>query len=176
MTRFNLDQCTEILERTPQVVRELLAGLPAAWTRTNEGGQTWSPYNVVGHLIHGEKTDWIPRAEIILGPGPDRRFTPFDRTAMLRERRDQTLEDLIEEFGELRRASLDRLQGFRVTDADLDRTGVHPEFGPVTLRQLLSTWVAHDLDHIVQISRVMARQLTADVGPWVAYLRVLREP
>ena len=176
MTRFNLDQCTEILERTPQVVRELLAGLPATWTRTNEGGQTWSPYDVVGHLIHGEKTDWIPRAEIILGPGPDRRFTPFDRTAMLRESHDRTLEDLVEEFGELRRASLDRLQGFRLTEADLDRTGIHPEFGPVTLRQLLSTWVVHDLNHIVQISRVMARQMTADVGPWVAYLRVLREP
>lgn len=176
MTRFNLDQCTEILERTPQVVRELLAGLPASWTRTNEGGQTWSPYDVVGHLIHGERTDWIPRAEIILGPGPDKRFTPFDRTAMLRASHDQTLEDLIEEFGDLRRASLERLEGFRLTEADLDRTGVHPEFGPVTLRQLLSTWVVHDLDHIVQISRVMARQMTADVGPWVAYLRVLREP
>jgi hypothetical protein len=173
--RFNLDQCVEILERTPQVVRELLAGLPAVWTRTNEGGQTWSPYDVVGHLIHGEKTDWIPRAEIMLGPGPDKRFTPFDRTAMFRESQGQSLEDLIEEFGELRRASLDRLQALRLTEADLDRTGVHPEFGSVTLRQLLATWVVHDLDHIVQISRVLARQMTAEVGPWVAYLRVLRE-
>jgi hypothetical protein len=175
VTEFRLDQCVEILERTPQVVRELLAGLPAVWTRTNEGGQTWSPYDVVGHLIHGEKTDWIPRAEIMLGPGPDKRFTPFDRTAMFRESQGQSLEDLIEEFGELRRASLDRLQALRLTEADLDRTGVHPEFGSVTLRQLLATWVVHDLDHIVQISRVLARQMTAEVGPWVAYLRVLRE-
>jgi hypothetical protein len=176
VTRFDLDQCTEILERTPQVLRELLAGLPADWTRTNEGGQTWSPYDVVGHLIHGEKTDWIPRAEIILGPGSDKPFTPFDRTAMFRERQERSLEDLIEEFGELRRSSLERLQAFRLTEADLERTGVHPEFGQVTLRQLLSAWVVHDLNHIVQITRVMARRLTADVGPWVAYLGVLREP
>jgi hypothetical protein len=176
VTEFRLDQCVEILERTPQVVRELLAGLPATWTRHNEGGQTWSPYDVVGHLIHGEKTDWIPRAEIILGPGPDKRFTPFDRTAQFRDSQDQSLEDLVEEFGELRRASLERLRSLRLTGADLERTGVHPEFGPVTLRQLLATWVVHDLDHIVQISRVMARQMRTDVGPWVAYLRVLREP
>ena len=175
MTRFSLEQCVDILERTPQVVRELLAGLPADWTRSNEGGQTWSPYDVVGHLIHGEKTDWIPRAEIILGTDLDKRFKPFDRTAMFRESQGRSLEDLIEEFGDLRRASLERLQGLRLTDADLDRTGVHPEFGPVTLRQLLSTWAVHDLDHIVQISRVLAKQMTGDVGPWVAYLRVLRE-
>ena len=176
MRAFRLDQCVEILERTPQVVRELLAGLPANWTRTNEGGETWSPYDVIGHLIHGEKTDWIPRAEIILGPGSDKRFTPFDRTAQSRESQGKSLEDLIEDFGELRRASLERLQGFRLTDKDLDRTGVHPEFGQVTLRQLLATWVVHDLDHIVQISRVMARQMREEVGPWIAYLRVVREP
>ncbi len=176
MTSFNLDQCLEILERTPEVVRELLAGLPANWTRTNEGGETWSPFDVIGHLIHGEKTDWIPRVEIILGSGPDKKFKPFDRTAMFRDSEGQSLEDLIEEFGEVRRASLERLQAMPLTDADLDRTGIHPEFGTVTLRQLLATWVVHDLDHIVQISRVMARQLTADVGPWIAYLRVLREP
>ena len=176
MRAFRLDQCVEILERTPQVVRELLAGLPANWTRTNEGGETWSPYDVIGHLIHGEKTDWIPRAEIILGPGSDKRFTPFDRTAQSRESQGKSLEDLIEDFGELRRASLERLQGFRLTEKDLDRTGVHPEFGQVTLRQLLATWVVHDLDHIVQISRVMARQMREEVGPWSAYLRVVREP
>lgn len=176
MRGFSLDQCVEILERTPQVVRELLAGLPANWTRTNEGGETWSPYDVIGHLIHGEKTDWIPRAEIILGPGSDKRFTPFDRTAQTRESQGKSLEDLIEDFGELRRASLEQLQGFRLTEKDLDRTGVHPEFGEVTLRQLLATWVVHDLDHIVQISRVMARQMREEVGPWIAYLRVVREP
>ena len=176
MRAFSLDQCVEILERTPQVVRELLAGLPANWTRTNEGGETWSPYDVIGHLIHGEKTDWIPRAEIILGPGSDKRFTPFDRTAQTRESQGKSLEDLIEDFGELRRASLEQLQGFRLTEKDLDRTGVHPEFGEVTLRQLLATWVVHDLDHIVQISRVMARQMREEVGPWIAYLRVVREP
>jgi hypothetical protein len=172
---FDLDQCVEVLERTPQVVRELLAGLPADWTRHNEGGDTWSPYDVVGHLIHGEKADWIPRLEIILGPGADKRFPPFDRLAQFHDSGGRSLEDLIEEFGERRRASLERLRSFQLTEADFDRSGVHPEFGPVTLRQLLATWVAHDLDHIVQIARVMAKQMVGEVGPWIAYLRVLRD-
>ncbi|MFI5177376.1 MAG: DinB family protein [Vicinamibacterales bacterium] len=172
---FDLDHCVAVLERTPQVVRELLAGLPAGWTHTNEGAGTWSPYDVVGHLIHGEKTDWIPRLEIIVGPGADKRFTAFDRGAQFQARGDRSLEDLIEEFGECRRASLERLRAHRPTGADLDRPGIHPEFGPVTLRQLLATWVVHDLDHVVQITRVMAKQLSGEVGPWIAYLGVLRD-
>ena len=170
---FDLDECLELLERTPQVLRELVGGLPAKWTQ--EGGASWSPYDVLGHLIHGEKTDWVPRAEIIMGPGPDRHFVPFDRRAQFQESEGHSLEDLLEEFGERRRASLDRLRAMHLSSDDFDRLGIHPDFGPVTLRQLLATWVVHDLDHIVQISRVMARQLTSEVGPWRAYLRVLRD-
>ncbi len=175
MSAFDLEQCIGILERTPRVLRELLAGLPAEWTRKNEGSDTWSPYDVVGHLIHGEKTDWIQRAEIILSDASDRRFVPFDRLAQFRDAPTPSLDALIGEFSDRRRANLDRLRALHLTPADLDRTGIHPEFGTVTLRQLLSTWVVHDFDHLVQISRVMAKQLTVDVGPWVAYLRVVRE-
>jgi hypothetical protein len=175
VSAFDLDRCLEILDRTPRVLRELLASLPDAWTRRNEGGDTSSPYDVVGHLIHAEKTDWLQRAEIILSASPDKRFVPFDRLAQFGHAQGPSIETLIEEFGERRRANLERLRARRLTDADLDRTGIHPEFGAVTLRQLLSTWVVHDLDHLVQISRVMAKQLTGDVGPWVAYLRVVRE-
>lgn len=175
MTAFDLDHCVEILDRTPRVLRELLAGLPTDWTGQNEGADTWAPYDVIGHLVHGEKTDWIQRAEIILGASPDKRFVPFDRLAQFRDARGQSLETLLDEFAERRRANLERLRGWHLTDADLDRTGIHPEFGPVTLRQLLSTWVVHDLDHVVQISRVMAKRLKVDVGPWVAYLRVIRD-
>jgi len=172
---FDLGQCVDVLGRTPQVVRELLTGLTADWTRRNEGGDTWSPYDVLGHLIHGEKADWIPRAEIILGPGADKRFTPFNRLAQFQEGGERSLEQLIDDFAAARRASLEQLRSFHLTDADLDRTGIHPEFGTVTLRQLLATWVVHDLDHVVQISRVMAKRLTGEVGPWIAYLRVLRD-
>ena len=171
---LDVDRCVEILERTPRVVRELLAGLPAEWTRGTEGPDTWSPYDVVGHLIHGERTDWIARAEIILGPGPDKRFKPFDRTAHFRESAGRSLEALLDEFETARRASLVRLREMALTQTDLDKSGVHPAFGPVTQRQLLAAWVAHDLDHVVQISRVMARQVTAEVGPWREYMRVLR--
>jgi len=172
---LDVDRCVEILERTPRVVRALLAGLPAEWTRGTEGPETWSPYDVVGHLVHGERTDWIARAEIILGPGPDRRFRPFDRTAQFRESAGRPLDALLDEFDAARRASLTRLREMAPTEADLDRSGIHPAFGPVTLRQLLAAWVAHDLDHLVQISRVMARQVTAEAGPWREYLRVLRD-
>ena len=172
---LDVDRCVEILERTPRVVRALLAGLPAEWTRGTEGPETWSPYDVVGHLVHGERTDWIARAEIILGPGPDKRFRPFDRTAQFRESAGRPLDALLDEFDAARRASLTRLREMAPTEADLDRSGIHPAFGPVTLRQLLAAWVAHDLDHLVQISRVMARQVTAEAGPWREYLRVLRD-
>jgi hypothetical protein len=172
---LDVDRCLEILERTPRVLGELLAALPAEWTHGTEGPETWSPYDVVGHLVHGERTDWIPRAEIILGPGPDKRFKPFDRTAHFRESAGRSLDALLDEFGTARRASLVRLREMALTETDLDKSGVHPAFGPVTLRQLLAAWVAHDLDHIVQISRVMARQVTAEAGPWREYMRVLRD-
>jgi hypothetical protein len=172
---FDLDNCLDVLERTPDVLERLLAGLDDSWTRSTEGPETWSPYDVIGHLIHGERTDWTERMDIILSDQSDKRFVPFDRFAQFRESEGRTLEDLLREFSQLRRTNVARVRALRLTCEQLDRTGIHPHFGAVTLRQLLATWTAHDLDHIVQASRVMARQLAAHVGPWVEYLRVIRE-
>jgi DinB superfamily len=170
---FDLSEGTAILERTPHTLRALLQGLPPAWTDANEGADTWSPYIIVGHLIHGERTDWIPRAGIILAQGTDRRFTPYDRFAQLRESQGKSLEHLLDEFAHLRAGNLAILAEWHLTDAHLALTGEHPELGTVTLRQLLATWVAHDLGHLVQTARVMARQYSEAVGPWRAYLSVM---
>jgi hypothetical protein len=170
---FDLSTGIAVLERTPRTLRGLLAGLPAAWTDANEGPETWSPYVIVGHLIHGERADWIERARIILAQGPDRRFTPFDRFAQFRESQGKSLADLLDEFERLRAENLTTLTGWRLTEAQLALEGEHPEFGPVTLRQLLATWVAHDLGHIAQTARVMAKQYRDAVGPWRAYLPVM---
>jgi hypothetical protein len=171
---FSLDTCLEILERTPVVLEQWLDGLSDTWTTHNEGPDTWSPYDVIGHLIHGERTDWMARLDIILGDGPDKTFATFDRFAQFEESRGRSLADLLRTFREARTANLTRLRSLHLTAADLDRTGIHPRFGPVTARQLLATWTAHDLDHVMQIARVMAKQVGADVGPWVEYLRILR--
>ena len=172
---FDLEQGLAILERTPSVLRALLAGLPEEWTRPNEGPQTWSPREVLGHLIEGERDDWIPRARIILAQGPSTAFTPFDRVGFRRwMTAADTTEALVDTFGRLRAEGLETLRGWRLTPDQLDLTGVHPEFGVVTLRQHLSTWVAHDLGHLVQIARTMARQYRDAVGPWRAYLSALR--
>ena len=172
---FDLEQGLAILERTPSVLRALLAGLPEEWTRPNEGPQTWSPREVLGHLIEGERDDWIPRARIILAQGPSTAFTPFDRVGFRRwMTAADTTEALVDTFGRLRAEGLETLRGWRLTPDQLDLTGIHPEFGVVTLRQHLSTWVAHDLGHLVQIARTMARQYRDAVGPWRAYLSALR--
>jgi hypothetical protein len=170
---FRFDAALPVLERTPGVLRGLLADLPASWTNAVEGPNTWSPFDVVGHLIHGERTDWIPRARIILEHGEARAFEKFDRFAQFAASEGRTLASLLDEFAQLRQANLRELEALRLTDADLDRRGRHPELGVVTLRQLLSTWVAHDLDHVTQIARVLARQYSDEVGPWRAYLRVI---
>jgi hypothetical protein len=170
---FVLEEARGILARTPAALDALLRGLPEPWVTAHEGGETWSPFDVVGHLIHGERTDWMPRARIILEQGEARAFDRFDRLAQFTASRDRTLDNLLDEFAAARRESLRELDARRVTDADLDRRGTHPELGGVTLRQLLATWVAHDLDHVVQTSRVLARQYTDEVGPWRAYLRVI---
>lgn len=174
--RFDLDTSIALLERTPGVLRTLLSGLPDPWIIGTEGPDTWSPYDVVGHLIHGERTDWMARLDIILGDGPDKRFVPFDRFAQFHESRGKSLGMLLDEFAAVRAGNLARLRALNLTEADLDRTGTHPKFGRVTARQLLSTWTVHDLDHLMQISRVMAVQLREEVGPWIEYLRVVREP
>jgi len=170
---FALGDAMAILSRTPAAIDALLRGLPDAWLNANEGPRTWSPFDVVGHLIHGEETDWMPRARLILEHGNTRPFVKFDRFAQFDASAGKTVGALLDEFAERRRRNLDDLAALGLTDADLDRPGLHPELGPVTMRQLLATWVAHDLDHVVQISRVLARQYSDDVGPWRAYLRVI---
>jgi uncharacterized damage-inducible protein DinB len=171
---FDLRTGTAVLGRTPAALHTLLGGLPTAWTQANEGPGTWSPYDVVGHLLHAERTDWMVRATIILRQGEDRRFPPFDREAHFRESAGRPLEVLLDEFAAARAASLATLAGWRLGDAELGLTGEHPAFGTVTLRQLLATWVAHDLGHVAQVSRVMAKQYGEAVGPWREYLPVLR--
>jgi hypothetical protein len=170
---FDLTPGIAVLERTPRTLRAMLAGLPTTWTHATEGPETWSPYDIVGHLIHGERTDWIPRAQLILAQGPQRRFTPYDRFAQFRESQGKSLADLLDELARLRAENLATLAGWRLTHAQLALEGEHPELGPVTLRQLLATWVAHDLGHLAQTARVMAKQYREAVGPWRAYLPVM---
>ncbi len=170
---FRFDEAIPVLRRTPTVLRDLLQDLPATWINSTEGPSTWSPFDVVGHLIHGERTDWVPRVEHILRHGESVTFTPFDREAMFEASKGRTLDELLDEFARLRRENLAGLDALRLTEADLERRGRHPEFGVVTMRQHLATWVAHDLGHISQVVRVMARQYTDAVGPWTAYLSIL---
>jgi len=169
---FVIEEATAVLRRTPSLLSGLLRGLPDGWITANEGADTWNPFDVVGHLLHGERTDWMPRVRLILEHGEDRPFDRFDRFAQATTVKAHTLE-LLDQFAEARSANLASLAGLCLTEQDLDRRGRHPELGVVTLRQLLATWVAHDLDHIVQISRTMARQYADEVGPWRAYLRII---
>ena len=172
-TAFRLDDARAQLAATPALLDAWLRGLPDDWTHANEGGETWSPFDVVGHLIHGEKTDWLPRLQRILDYGEDQAFDPFDRFAQFEASRGKTLAQLLDEFASRRRASLEQLDQLGLRDADLDRRGRHPALGAVTMRQLLATWVAHDLDHVMQIARVLAYRYRDEVGPWRAYLRVI---
>jgi uncharacterized damage-inducible protein DinB len=171
---FIIEKSIEILERTPNVLHAMLQNISADWTSKNEGGETWSVYDVIGHLIHAEKTDWMPRAEIILSENPDKKFEPFDRFAQLEKSKEESLAQLLDEFKMLRRKNIELLRSKNVTEKTLQETGIHPAFGEVTLSQLLSTWVVHDLNHISQIVRVMAKQYKSAVGPWVEYLRILQ--
>jgi hypothetical protein len=170
---FQLDQAKEILRRTPATLNSLLRRLPGEWVLPNEGPETWSPFDVVGHLCHGEETDWVPRARMILELGEARTFEPFDRVAMFEKSRGKSLGDLLDKFDRLRTESLRELEGMNLTPEMLRKRGKHPELGAVTLSQLLSTWVVHDLGHVGQIVRVMAKQYVEAVGPWRAYLPVL---
>ena len=170
---FDLNDGIAVLSRTPATLRALLQDLPQGWIKSNEGPETWSPFDIVGHLIHGERTDWIPRAQIILEQSEDRRFTPFDRFAMFRESEGKSLREMLDEFQELRTASLAALASWDLQDEHMKLEGIHPEFGAVTLSQLLATWVVHDLSHIAQTARVMSKQYRDAVGPWRAYLPLL---
>ncbi len=171
---FDLNKSIEILERTPAVITDMLQGLSEEWIGQNEGPDTWSPYDIVGHLIHGEKTDWITRMNIILSDAPDKKFQPFDRFAQTRDSEGKTLLQLLDVFRSLREQNLQALRSCNLSSEDLAKQGIHPAFGPVSLSQLLATWVVHDLNHIAQIARVMAVQYSPAVGPWVAYLRILQ--
>ncbi|MHB1169121.1 MAG: DinB family protein [Longimicrobiales bacterium] len=170
---FDLDRALEVLERTPAVFHSLLHGLPDAWTRSNEGPETFSAFDNIGHLLHGERTDWIARARIILEQGENRRFEPFDRFAQNRDSRGRSLEQLLDDFAEMRAQNLETLRAWQLNDAQLALEGEHPALGTVTLRQLLAAWVAHDLGHVAQTARVLAKQYRQAVGPWREYLPVL---
>jgi hypothetical protein len=170
---FSVDDAVPLLARTPHTLDAWLRDLPDCWTKANEGADTWTPFDIVGHLIHGERTDWMPRARLILAEGDSRPFEPFDRFAQFTASAGKTLPEMLDEFTQLRASNVDELVSLRLTGAQLDRAGRHPALGAVTLRQLLATWVAHDLDHVMQIARVLANQYADEVGPWRAYLRVI---
>ena len=173
LTRFNLEEAIAVLGRTPATLDALLRGLPDVWVRSSEGNDTWSAFVIVGHLIVGERTDWMPRVRIILENGEARPFDPFDRSAE-REIQGKSLEQLLDEFARLRRENLAALQALNLQTEDLVRRGKHPALGVVTLAELLATWVVHDLTHVHQLSRVMAHQYRDAVGPWSVYLGVLK--
>jgi hypothetical protein len=170
---FKLDEGIEVLRQTPFAINALLRPLSSAWSERNEGPNTWNPSDVVGHLIHGEETDWIPRARIIINDGESRPFEPFDRVAMFEKSKGKSLVELLDTFSNLRRSNIQELEQMNLTPVVLEKRGTHPELGPVTLAQLLAAWVVHDLGHISQIVRVMARQYREEVGPWSAYLSIL---
>jgi hypothetical protein len=170
---FKLDDALGILERTPEVLRALLGSLPPEWAMATEGGESWSAFDVMGHFIHGEKTDWIPRARIILAHGDTRAFEPFDRFAQFAVSEGKTLVNLLDEFAVLRAENVAALRTMNLQAADFARQGRHPELGAVTLGELIATWVVHDLDHLNQIVRTLAQQYAGQVGPWRAYLGVL---
>jgi len=174
--KFQPDQAVEVLRNTPQVLRALLNGVSGPWVMNNYGKDTFSPFDVVGHLIQGEETDWIPRARMILEFGESRAFEPFDRFAMYAASKGKSIGQLLDEFESLRRMSLAALSEMKLTEASLDRRGKHPALGGVTLRELLATWVAHDLNHMAQICKAMAFQYRDQVGPWQAYLSILKPP
>lgn len=171
---FSLERSLQVLERTPRVLRAWLDGLDKEWTHGNEGPDTFSPFDVVGHLIHGERTDWMPRLRIILEHGPARTFEPFDRFAHYEASKGKSLGQLLDTFEALRQNNLSRLRSLGLNDEQLELTGTHPDLGMVTLRQLLATWTAHDLGHLAQIARTQMIQYRDAVGPWRAYMRLLR--
>lgn len=170
----NLQHTISLLGRTPNALNSLLRDLPDAWTQCNEGGETWNSFDVIGHLIHCERTDWMPRVKRILESGDTRAFDPFDRWAQAKENKGESLARLLDDFGRLRHGNLAELRAMNLQPADFDRRGLHPALGKVTLSQLLATWAAHDLTHLHQISRIMAHQYREAVGPWSVYLGVMQ--
>ena len=171
--KFSLEKSLEILSRTPDVLEKLLQDLPKDWSHKNEGPGTWSAFDVIGHLIHGEKTDWIPRMNLILSDNPDRTFEPYDRFAQKKLSKGKTLEDLLSEFKTLREINIGYLKSVKLTKQDLNKKGIHPALGEVSLSELIACWTVHDLNHLSQISRTLAHQYETEVGPWKAFLGIL---
>ncbi len=171
---YQLDQAIEVLERTPKVMQALLSGISKEWSSQNEGPDTWSPYDVVGHLVHGEKTDWMPRLEIVLGTSERTTFEPYDRFAQFEMSKGKSLATLLSEFETLRKENLNTLRSKNLSEKDLTRTAIHPSLGTITLKNMLAAWVVHDLGHIAQVSRVMAKQYKDEIGPWTKYLTIVK--
>ncbi len=169
---FELSKAIEILSRTPSIVNSLLKDLSDDWLQSNEGEDTWSPYQIAAHLVYGEKTDWLERIKVILF-NEDKKFIPFDRFAHLSE--DRPIDEVLSEFKALRKNNIETLLNYNITTEMLELKGIHPAFSEVTLRQLLSSWVVHDLGHIAQISRVLAKQYKTETGPWIEYLPILNK-
>lgn len=173
MISYTPEKSLEILERTPGVLRSLLEGLADDWTLSNEGPDTFSPFDVVGHMLHGEKTDWATRAKMIIAYGKEKPFVPWDRFAMYEESKGKSMEQLLAEFSEARQENINWLKEVDLTPSLLDKKGMHPRLGEVSLKNLLATWVVHDLTHIAQITRVMAKQYKEEMGPWPEFFRIL---
>ena len=170
---FNLETAIPVFVRTPALLREMLSGLPDVWTMSNEGGDSWSPFDVVGHLVALERIDWMPRARIILEHGKAHPFDPVDRFAMFNESEGKSLAQLLDEFASLRAQNIGELHQMKLTAEDLAREGTHPALGDVRLSELLAAWVVHDLNHVHQIAQTMARQYGGAVGVWREYLDIL---
>ena len=171
--KYSLERSYEILDRTPVVLQDLLSGLPDDWVMPNEGPETFSPYDVIGHLVHGEKTDWTLRTKMILEFGNTKTFEKYDRFAQYEESKGKSLQQLLDEFAAIRKENMVWFKALNLTEDDLDKQGLHPVLGDVTLRHLLATWVVHDLTHIAQITRVMAKQYQSEMGPWTEFFRIL---
>ena len=171
---FDIDEAISILESTPKVLSALLSGLSEEWLFNNEGGSTWSPHQVLGHLVYGEETDWLPRTKIILEFDATKEFDAYDRFAQERLYTDKSPEELLDLFAKKREQNLEELKGMNLSSDDLMRKGKHPEFGEITLKEMLSAWVVHDLGHMVQINRTLAKNLKEEIGPWAKYLTVVR--
>ena len=171
--KYSLERSYEILDRTPTVLQALLGGLPDDWVMPNEGPETFSPYDVIGHLIHGDRTDWVVRAKLILAFGSTQTFERYDRFAQYEESKGKSLQQLLDEFAAIRKENMGWFKSANLTEEDLDKKGMHPVLGEVTLRHLLATWVVHDLTHISQITRVMAKQYKTEMGPWPQFFRIL---
>lgn len=172
MLEFNINRALDVLQQTPETVSSFLKNLSDEWVFSNEGENTWSPYDIIGHLIHGEKTDWIPRLKQILFE-ENKKFESFDRFAQFENSKGKSLSELLNEFKVLREQNLEYLKSLQLSEKELLLTGIHSELGKVTAKELIASWVTHDLGHVAQISRVLAKQYKQEVGPWAAYINIL---